>query len=122
MYPGDLAMKCFGDPNDTEFALIGGTYLIHVKRGKIPGLLNVPIWKFTDVGRELLGLVRTERDDEYLEKVGRFFVTRGGEAVIGTIKERSSDGKIMYKPEKHVQKDESIPALAENTSSALSAN
>jgi uncharacterized protein DUF2806 len=120
MYPGDLVLKCFGNPDDIEFALLGGTYLIHVKRGKIAGGIDMPIWKFTDVGRELLELVRRERDDEYLEEVGRFFVARGGEAVIGTITERSSDGKISYNKEKHVQKEAPI-TLPEKTSSETSA-
>jgi len=121
MYPGDLTLKCFIESSENEFALIGGSYLVHVKRGKIAAQINLPIWKFTDVGRELLELVRKERDDEYLEKVGRFFVTRGGEAIIGTIKEQSSDGKIRYESEKQVQIDAPVPALPEKTSSDTSA-
>jgi hypothetical protein len=101
--------------------LVGGSYLIHVKRGKISSKIELPIWKFTDVGRELLELVRKERDDDYLEKVGRFFVTKGGEAVIGMITERLPDGTVKYTAEKQVELQPAVPALPENTSSEAGA-
>jgi Protein of unknown function (DUF2806) len=122
MYPGDLTLKCFTESRENEFALIGGSYLVHVKRGKIAAQIKLPIWKFTDVGRELLELVRKERDDEYLEKVGSFFVTNGGEAIIGTIKEQFSDGKISYGSEKEVQINAPVPALPEKSTSDPSAS
>jgi len=117
MYPTDLALKCFKEPNETEFVLVGGSHLIHVKRGRISSVIELPIWKFTDVGRELLELVPKEGDDDYLEKVGRFFVTKGGEAVIGMITERFPDGAVKYTPEKQVELQPAVPALPENTSS-----
>jgi hypothetical protein len=76
MYPSDLHLKIFRDDAIQEEVFVSGDVLLLVKRGEIKTEIQLPIWKFTDVGKELLELVPSAQDDVYLETLGRFFVDR----------------------------------------------
>jgi hypothetical protein len=108
MYPTDLAFLCFKNANETQTILLGDDYFILVKRGNITGEFPLKIWKFTEVGRQLLSLVSKPLDEDYYEKVGEFFVTRGGQVAIAKVTQRLGD-KISYDVVKEIKGPEVKP-------------
>jgi hypothetical protein len=96
MYPNDLEFRAFLSETEQEQALFGQDHLLLIKRGKIQAEARLKIWKLTDIGRELLPLIERPMDEEYLEKIGRFFISRGGEAIIAKITAKLPDGKVSY--------------------------
>jgi len=96
LYPSDLSIRTFSESAVNEQAFLCGERLLLVKRGEIEKEITVPIWKFTAVGQELLPLLLSPVDDEYLEQLGRFFVQRKGKAFVASITERRPDGQVAY--------------------------
>ncbi|MFH0802309.1 MAG: DUF2806 domain-containing protein [bacterium] len=96
MYPLDLNFEAFKDSNSTEVALLSDDYLLLLNRGGISGKVDLHVWKFTDIGKELLPLIQKPLDDEYFDLIGRFFVNKGGKAFIAKITLRRPDGIIEY--------------------------
>jgi Protein of unknown function (DUF2806) len=92
MYPTDLAMNVFSDPAQTNIGLSGDDHVLVVERDKIASKIELPIWKYTDIGRELLSLVVRPLDDAYYEMIGRWFLARGGRATIAKIMKRTESG------------------------------
>lgn len=96
MYPGDLTFCAFNEINEKEEVFFLDDFLLIVKRKEIKGEIQIPIWKFTSVGSELLKLVNKPLDKEYLRKVGIFFIQKNGEALITRIKSRLPGGRVRY--------------------------
>lgn len=96
MYPSDLSFNAFEDSNTTEIALFSDTHILLLKRGKIETKVQLPIWKFTGIGQELLSLIQKPLDDQYFDYIGRFFIQKNGEASIAKIKLRLPDGRVEY--------------------------
>jgi hypothetical protein len=105
LYPSDLRLKTFRDESVEEEAFIFGDRLLLIKRGEIASEIPVTIWKFTNIGRELLPLVPAQIDDEYLEQFGQTFVARKGKAYIAEITERLPNGQIRYNTMREIVAD-----------------
>jgi len=103
MFPTDLAYRAFKDPNSTEEVFFADDYLLVVKRGEIKSEVDLTIWKFTGIGKELLPLIQKPFDEQYLETVGKFFVTQKGDPAIAKITERMSSGKVRYEVIKKIE-------------------
>ena len=88
MYPADLALRFFDEAGQSQLGLAGDQHLLLINRGKIASAIELPVWKFTQIGTQLLSLVARPLDEAYLEYVGRWFMARGGEAAIARITER----------------------------------
>lgn len=80
-------------------------YLLLLNRGEIKSKVNLPIWKFTGTGQELLPLIQKPLDDQYMESIGMFFVKKKGKAIIAKIKSRLPDGRIAYDKIKDIEHD-----------------
>ena len=96
MYPSVLSFDAFEDSNTSEIVLMSDDYLLLLNRGEISGKIQLPIWKFTGIGQELLPLIQKPLDDQYFDSVGKFFVKKKGKALIAKIKLRLPDRKIAY--------------------------
>lgn len=96
LYPSDLAVCTFRNESVEECIFFSGERLLIVKRGGITSEMQIPVWKFTTVGQELLPLVPSNIDDEYLENLGRFFIQRNGKAFIASITHRHTNGQVEY--------------------------
>jgi Protein of unknown function (DUF2806) len=94
MYPTDLAIQLFQVPTDTEVYFESGQLLLIVERGDIKSAVVLPIWKFTNVGSELLSLIPSAEDESYLESLGQYFVSMQGKAKLAKIVERFPDGRL----------------------------
>ena len=70
------------------------------------------VWKFTDVGNQLLSLVTKPLDEAYLEQVATFFLQQGGDPAIAKIRERLPDGRVSYDVVKAIQKKVENPSIA----------
>jgi hypothetical protein len=68
--------------------MVGDNHLFLIKRGNINSTKQLPIWKFTGVGLELLPLIQKPLDEQYLEKVGKFFLFQKGDPAIRKITKR----------------------------------
>lgn len=96
LYPSELSLRIFRDQSiNQEYFLFGNRILI-VDRGQISEEIKVNVWKFTNVGMELLPLVPALEDDAYLERLALFFVNCKGKATIAQITVRHPDGRIEY--------------------------
>jgi len=102
MYPNDLQYRAFREATTEEEAIFAHDHLIVIRRGEIKDEAPLPIWKFTDVGKELIPLIDRPLDEGYLERVGRFFVGKNGKALIGEITARMPDGLVNYRTIKQI--------------------
>lgn len=109
MYPTDVHLRVFREDAIQEEVFVSGDILLLVKRGEIKTEIQLPIWKFTGVGKELLELVPSAQDDVYLETLGRFFVNRQGVAMLARIVERLSNGQVRYQTIREIRKDTPQP-------------
>ena len=96
LYPSDLSLRIFRDKSINQECFLFGNRILIVDRGEISAEIQVNVWKFTNVGMELLPLVPTYEDDAYLERLGLFFVSRKGKASIAEIKVRHPNGQVEY--------------------------
>ena len=96
MHQSQLIQKAFIYNSVQQEAYVHGEHILVVDRGELTNEINLPIWKFTNVGQEVLSLIMKEPDDEYLEKIGNFFVKNGAKALIGRILNHYDDGSIQY--------------------------
>ncbi|MEN6587610.1 MAG: DUF2806 domain-containing protein [Sulfuricella sp.] len=98
MYPTELALKTFREDSIQEefFITISGDLILLVNRGEIKGEIQLPIWKFTSIGQELLELIHRDPDEAFLESLGRFYVERKGAALLAKVVERLPNGQINY--------------------------
>ena len=58
MYPSVLSFDAFEDSNTSEIVLMSDDYLLLLNRGEISGKIQLPVWKFTGIGQELLPLIQ----------------------------------------------------------------
>lgn len=110
MYPTDLQLRLFMEESVQEHVIVAGDLMLLIKRGEISGEVQLPIWKFTGLGRELLGLIPKGNDEEYVESLGKFFVERKGTAFIAKVIEHLPNGQIRYQ---HLRDITSTPATGE---------
>lgn len=96
VYPTDLQVRFFRDENVDEEVIVSENHILVIHRNEIKNELQLPIWKYTKVGQELLSLTPKTYDQDYLEKVGEFFTKRNGKATIGRIKYHTQSGQIHY--------------------------
>jgi hypothetical protein len=96
LYPSDLSLTGFQNETDKEFPLVSDEHLITIKRGGMLSKFDMPVWKFTGTGKELLPLIPKPLDDEYTDYIGKYFLDRNGEYTVGKINERLPDGRISY--------------------------
>ena len=108
LYPADLSLRTFIQSNVQEEAFFHGERLLLVKRGEISSEVQIPGWKFTTIGQELLPLMAPVSDDAYLEQLGRFFTSHKGKAFIASVTERRADGQVAYQIVREVSPDESL--------------
>jgi Protein of unknown function (DUF2806) len=87
----DLILRFF--PQGTEEqTLFSDNHVVIIRRGGIQSELQIPVWKFTETGQELLPLIQKPLDDEYIDYIGQYFLNNKGEYAVGEIVVRRSDG------------------------------
>lgn len=96
MYPTDLQLRVFRDENIQEEIFTSGSLMLLVKRGELKSEVQLPVWKFTSVGSELMELIPSANDEEYLESLGRFLLSNKAAPILAKIIERFPDGRIRY--------------------------
>lgn len=96
MYPSDLQVNTFHEKEKEQEVFISGKKMLLVNRGEIAGEVHIKVWKFTEIGRQLLGLIQNQEDETYLESIGQIFLKRKGKALLADVLEQSSDGQIKY--------------------------
>ena len=96
LYPSELSLRVFRDNSINQEHFYFGDRVLIVDRGEISSEIQVAVWKFTNVGMELLPMVPTHEDDAYLERLGLFFVSHKGKASIAQIKVRHANGQVEY--------------------------
>ncbi len=104
MYPTDLNLRMFREESIQEELFIAGESILLIKRGEIKNEMSLPIWKFTEIGKELLGLLPNTYDEDYLEAVAQFFVDNGGIVVIAKIIKHLPNGQIEYAAVREISK------------------
>lgn len=114
MYPTNLSLRIFREERIQEEIFTSGSLMLIVKRGDINSEIQLPVWKFTSVGGELIELIPSANDEEYLESLGRFFVGFKAVATLAKIIERLTNGQIRYQTIREI----SLPPSPEATPSA----
>lgn len=110
MYPSVLGFSAFDDSNTTEIALFSDDHLLLLKRGEIKTKVNLPVWKFTGIGQELLPLIQKPLDDQYFDYIGKFFIKKRGEASIARVKSRLPDGRVAYDLIREIKIEQDVSA------------
>lgn len=101
--PSTMHLQIFINSSINESFFIHGGQILLIKRGDISRKINLRIWKFTSIGKELLPLISTNTDTKYLEELGKFFVQHNGEAFIAEILQRLPNGNIKYQDLREVK-------------------
>lgn len=105
MYPSDLGLNLFRkDSIDETYFLLGDRILL-LKRGGIASEITLTVWKFTSIGAELLALVDPHVDDEYLEHIASYFLSKNGNAFIARVTKKHADGRIQYQIIRELSKE-----------------
>ncbi len=109
MYPTDLQIRIFVEPSIQQVVFISGGLILIVDRGSITGEIQLPVWKFTSIGQELLQLTPPDGDEAYLENLGRFFVSKNATAKLAQILEHIPGGQIRYSHMRDITPEASAP-------------
>ena len=105
MYPSELGFQAFNTKDTNEIVLIFNEYLLVLHRGNIKSKIQLPIWKFTGTGKELLTLIPKQFDEQYMESIGNFFVKKEGKAYIAKVVSIHADGRITYDKIRDIEKN-----------------
>ncbi|GGA00862.1 DUF2806 domain-containing protein [Dyella caseinilytica] len=103
MYPTDLNYRVFQDPSVNQAVFVSGNFVLIVDRASITNEIQLPVWKFTRIGQEILQLIPPDGDEAHLAQLGRFFVSRKATAKLAKIIEKLPNGQIRFQDAKDVQ-------------------
>jgi hypothetical protein len=96
MYPTDLTFRLFVDGDPVESYFVSGKYILLVNKGSLVGELQTPIWKFTNVGREVIHLISPDGDIEFIRKVGQYYAANRVSVQLATISDVLPTGHISF--------------------------
>jgi len=102
MYPTDLNYRFFREESTQEEVIFAGSLILLLKRGEVSGEIQLPVWKFTAVGQDLLRLIPAKHEADYLESIGVFFVKKKAVAVLCRVLEKLQNGQLRYQPLKTI--------------------
>lgn len=92
LYPTNLAMSTTATGQPIDFIYRAKSLCAVIKCDESFAGASLPMWAFTDLGREVLGLVTREDDEACLEGVARFYLRNGArEALIGRVLNTDGD-------------------------------
>lgn len=103
LYPTDLSLRIFSEPSMEREFFFSGSLMLRVERGSIAEQLHLPVWTFTQVGKELLKLTPQEGNRAYLENLGRYFKAQGGQCSVAEVVAKDPNGVISFRNEVPVQ-------------------
>lgn len=103
MYPTDLNYRFFQDPSVNQAVFVSGNFMLIVDRASVTNEIQLPVWKFTRIGQEILQLIPPDGDEPHLAQLGRFFVSRKATAKLAKIIEKLPNGQIRFQNAKDVQ-------------------
>lgn len=96
MYPTDLQIQTFMSDSDEQTFFENADHILLVRRGQIKSQINVPVWKFTSIGFEMLQLLPEQIDEDYIDKIAEIFTSKQGEVTFGKITERRQGDQISF--------------------------
>ena len=96
LYPTDLQNRFFHQSELTQSVITAGDRLLLISRNEVTSEIQLPIWKYTKIGGEIVDLISPDPDIEHLVTLGEFFVGRKARVQIGKIIETLPDGRIRY--------------------------
>lgn len=102
LYQTQLTLTTFVDEATPAMHFLSGKKLLKVERQQIKLPVQIPMWKFTAQGAELLELIEVAGDELYLEYIGKHFVKAGGKVIIAEFQETLPDGGANYRIIKEV--------------------
>lgn len=103
LYPTDLQNRFFYLPEQNQLAITSGDRLLLLEKNEVTAEFQLPIWKYTKIGTEIINLISPEPDIEHLEMLGQFFVKRKARTQIGRIVTKLPDGRIRFTGMKEIQ-------------------
>lgn len=106
MYPTELFLRIFRDSYVKTEVFTAGECAIVVDRGQIKGKIQLPVWKFTRIGQEMLNLIPNKRDKEFTAQFATYFVNGGGSAKIARFRSRLPNGLSEFITEHEVANEQ----------------
>lgn len=97
LYPSDLTFTQFRSEVANKAVLLSGQFILMLEKQAPVSAVELQIWKFTQVGREVLSLINPDGDRELVERLGKHYARHGVEAQIGEIVERLNIDQVRYK-------------------------
>jgi len=96
LYPTDLQNRFFRTPEATQAIITAGDRLLLIDKNELTSEVQLPIWKYTRIGSEIVDLIAPDPDLENMRVVGEFFVKNKARVQLGKIIETLPDGRIRY--------------------------
>lgn len=103
MYPTDLSYRVFLEPEMTQAVFLSGGFVLVVDRGSVTGHIELPVWKFTCIGQEVLQLIPVDGDEPHLTQIGEFFAARNAPAKTAQVIEQLPNGAVRFQNEKDIR-------------------
>ncbi|MCD9029578.1 DUF2806 domain-containing protein [Luteimonas sp. BDR2-5] len=106
LYPSDLTFRQFHEQEANKAVLTSGQFILMLEKEPPISEVALQIWKFTQVGQEVLALVAPDGDKALVEKLGRHYARHGVSVQLGEIVERLANGQIRFNNARKVTADE----------------
>lgn len=103
LYPTDLQNRFFHAPETTQAVITAGDRLLLIDKNELTSEVQLPIWKYTRIGSEIVDLIAPDPDLESMRVVGEFFVKHKARAQLGKIIETLPDGRIRFAEMKEIK-------------------
>jgi hypothetical protein len=103
MYPTDLNYRIFREPGTTQEVFLSGGFVLIVDRGSVTSEIELPVWKFTRIGQEVLQLIPVDGDEPHLTQIGEFFAARNAPCKTAQVIERLPNGTVRFQNAKDVR-------------------
>jgi hypothetical protein len=103
--PTSSVLRTFLDPSIQRVTFPFRDRILIVNRAGISQEAKVPMWSFSGIGSELIKLIpkQQQQDEEYLEQLGRFYVSHGGHATLGEILKWTSRESCVVNDLRHIK-------------------
>lgn len=107
LYPTDLTNRFFFLPEQSQSVITAGDRLLLIERNDITSEVQLPIWKYTRIGSEIIELIAPEPDVDHLRVLGEFFTKNKGKVQLAKIIETLPDGNVRYTEAEEIKPPES---------------
>lgn len=106
LYPSDLTFRQFLTEEANKAVLTSGHFILILEKEPPISEVAIQVWKFTQVGQEVISLVAPDGDKALVDKLAKHYARHGVSVQVGEIVERLANEQIRYNNARKVTVDE----------------